>query len=706
MAYLWNQVASAFFISICILNIILHSAHGEQSFRTQPHDSEVIHGQTVILPCEVNNAVGMVQWTQDKFALGTERDLPGYPRYSIIGSQDLGEYNLMISNAQLMDDGVWECQVTPTEYTIGLRSEAAKLTVFVPPDEPTIDGEPNVEVTATQPVNLTCTANNGKPAAKISWYTDGELITGNIHTVTTQHEDGKRENVVSTLEITPTVGDQGKTYECQATNEALVSVAPKKTRGSLEVLYAPEVSMTVEPNREMKEGGSVNFKCQAEGNPNTITWKWFEDMEELPDSSQDHFTLKNIDKSKHGKKISCEATNSVGSSKQSFLLNVEYGPFFTGNPQHAAVDVGEDATLQCNVEGNPPPTIIWMRKGSNKIRGSASKMTITNVRESDFGVYTCAATVIGFDEISTDVFLMKNGPPIIQSEDEQFAMSGSEALIECAAQSVPKPSEIKWFKDGSPIDFTNTARYSLIEKDTPTLRKSIVKIEGVSSEDFGEFNCTVSNGYGEDMRLIALVEKEGVPLIYLLAGVLGGIVFIAVIVGIIYCVIRRKRGLPKDDDDASVAGKIDGVVYKPATYGDKVEPWRSDADKSYFRYSDEYAELNYASTNKEGPQKNYGYGMDSNRGNDYRDYRDYHDAGFSEPNGKSLNRYDSGYGPDYLPNGNHVNNPNPNPNNEFPLATRDFSAPQNTYSSMDKRPPPRSPIQEDVSTLMRLSTNV
>jgi hypothetical protein len=42
----------------------------------------------------------------------------------------VGEYNLLISNAQLEDDAVFECQVGATVNTVGLKSRQAKLSVL------------------------------------------------------------------------------------------------------------------------------------------------------------------------------------------------------------------------------------------------------------------------------------------------------------------------------------------------------------------------------------------------------------------------------------------------------------------------------------------------------------------------------------------------------------------------------------------------
>ena len=44
---------------------------------------------------------------------GSKRDLPGFPRYSMIGNKEAGEYGLMIRAAQLDDDAEYQCQVSP-----------------------------------------------------------------------------------------------------------------------------------------------------------------------------------------------------------------------------------------------------------------------------------------------------------------------------------------------------------------------------------------------------------------------------------------------------------------------------------------------------------------------------------------------------------------------------------------------------------------
>ena len=65
--------------------------------------------------------------------------------------------------------------------------------------------------------------------------------------------------------------------------------------------------------------------------------------------------------------------------------------------------------MACFVDGNPSPAIVWTRKDSLSILGSSSALTITDVTADDLGVYSCKASVIGFEEITNDVHLMQNG---------------------------------------------------------------------------------------------------------------------------------------------------------------------------------------------------------------------------------------------------------------------------------------------------------
>ncbi|XP_037789830.1 kin of IRRE-like protein 2 [Penaeus monodon] len=100
-----------------------------QKFRVKPESVEVTEGEDVRLSCVVENQQGKAQWTKDGFALGFERDVPGYPRYSYSGDPSLGQHHLVISGVTLTEDGEYQCQVGPTDRTPPIWA-AANVTVL------------------------------------------------------------------------------------------------------------------------------------------------------------------------------------------------------------------------------------------------------------------------------------------------------------------------------------------------------------------------------------------------------------------------------------------------------------------------------------------------------------------------------------------------------------------------------------------------
>ena len=85
----------------------------EQRFAMEPQDQTAIVGSRVTLPCRVENKLGMLQWTKDDFGLGTHRNLSGFDRYSMVGSDEEGDFSLDIYPVMLDDDARYQCQVGP-----------------------------------------------------------------------------------------------------------------------------------------------------------------------------------------------------------------------------------------------------------------------------------------------------------------------------------------------------------------------------------------------------------------------------------------------------------------------------------------------------------------------------------------------------------------------------------------------------------------
>ena len=107
-----------------------------------PTDSEITEGHTAILQCQVANQIGQVQWTKDGLTLGQsqlvlthisgklilfpgfDRHLPGFVRYSVLGDDSDGTFNLQVVNASKKDEAKYECQVGPGRGNPPIRASA------------------------------------------------------------------------------------------------------------------------------------------------------------------------------------------------------------------------------------------------------------------------------------------------------------------------------------------------------------------------------------------------------------------------------------------------------------------------------------------------------------------------------------------------------------------------------------------------------
>uniref|UniRef100_A0A8B9KEZ6 Kirre like nephrin family adhesion molecule 1a n=1 Tax=Astyanax mexicanus TaxID=7994 RepID=A0A8B9KEZ6_ASTMX len=587
-----------FLLHIIRLNRIFYSLLWMARFSQEPADQSVVLGQRVVLSCVVFNYSGIVQWTKDGLALGIGEDLRAWPRYRVLRMVDIGQYNLEISSAELSDDSLYECQATEA----ALRSRRAKLTVLIPPDEPVIEGSPEILLTAGVPHNLSCVSRGAKPPAAIEWQKDGLPIEGAFST-TEVLPDRKRVTTRSFLPVLPVDTDTGKNFTCMATNPAVPM--GKRTTITLNVHHPPVVVLSIEP-RSVLEGERVTFTCQATANPPIMGYKWAKGGVVIQGARESVFITK-ADHSFFTEPVSCQVFNAVGSTNVSILVDVHFGPILVVEPKPVTVDSDSDVTLNCKWAGNPPLTLTWTKKGSSMVLSNNNQLYLKSVSQADAGQYVCKAIVPRIGVGETEVTLTVNGPPIISSEPVQYAVRGERGEVKCYIASTPPPDKIVWAwkenvweKEKGTLPERYTVEQSKPSSDGGAVLSTLT-INNVMESDFqSTYNCTAWNGFGPGTMIITLEETEVVPVGIIAGGTVGcSILLLLFLLALVLFLYRQRKGsrrgvtlgkpdikvetinkethsLEEDTGSVSTATRMVKAMYSPFKDDDLKQELRSD----------------------------------------------------------------------------------------------------------------------------------
>ena len=83
-------------------------------------------------------------------------------------------------------------------------------------------------------------------------------------------------------------------------------------------------------------------------------------------------------------------------------------PYFLQEPEDVTASAGEDIGFDCEVGGDPEPTILWHREDGKFAPGrysiQNSRLVIENVTPKDEGVYVCEAqNTVGAISVSSSL---------------------------------------------------------------------------------------------------------------------------------------------------------------------------------------------------------------------------------------------------------------------------------------------------------------
>ncbi|XP_010179375.1 PREDICTED: immunoglobulin superfamily member 10, partial [Mesitornis unicolor] len=216
----------------------------------------------------------------------------------------------------------------------------------------------------------------------------------------------------------------------------------------------------------------------------------------------------------------CVARNDGGESMlvvQLEVLEMLRRPTFK-NPFNEKIIAkpGKPTTLNCSVDGNPPPDISWMLpngtwfsgsiKTSQFVTGSGGTLTIYNSDGDKAGKYRCAArNQVGYIEKLMVLEVGRKPSILTRPQGPVQGASGEVLSLHCLSEGSPRPSTAWTLPGGSVLARPQLrGKHVLLENGTLVIRDATLR-------DSGDYVCTAHNAAGDASVTIPVVIVAYAP---------------------------------------------------------------------------------------------------------------------------------------------------------------------------------------------------
>ena len=487
-----------------------------QKFLSVPTYSEVNPGDEVVLLCEVENKGGECRWEKDGTPVGIFPE-----KYEWAGDVASGNCSLLILDTSAeYDDGVWQCQVTASNFRKGdsLISEGAELVVRSPPTKIMLvskQGEVRqdsgvVVGTAGSMMDVKCVTTGGNPVPRLAFTVNGNPVAAESEQINQRLTSG---GWMSSLQLSyiPSKDEDGAEITCQAQHEALTT--PLTTESNLRIFYTPSVTNVLLNSTNPDQGDTVVAECQVQANPSpSITWSRQSQPGEVIGHG-DRLVLTNMEPSMNDVYV-CQAENEVGIGEaRSAMIVTNHAPVITdiGPTDNILLVTGQSVTLSCHAEASPLPQYTWIHQtlaGDTAILGHADTLTMEDVTFSAAGQYYCQASNIVAGQVkevlSSGITVEVRGAPVMREVEQMINVVEGETL-EIAVEFCSNPTPVMSWRHGQQIVGSEDARvdYSVASAGD-NCAVATLNIYMVSEQDSGEYFLTIENEHGQSQQMFII----------------------------------------------------------------------------------------------------------------------------------------------------------------------------------------------------------
>uniref|UniRef100_A0A671RTF2 Neural cell adhesion molecule L1 n=1 Tax=Sinocyclocheilus anshuiensis TaxID=1608454 RepID=A0A671RTF2_9TELE len=475
-------------------------------------------------------------------------------RITDVSEADAGEYRCIANNRH-----------GSVHHTIRVTVNAAPYWISAPR---------NLVLAPKEMGIITCQAA-GHPKPSIRWLMNGLPI-----------ENPSRSVEGDTLIFSEVQTGSSAVYQCNASNQygyllsnAFVNVLAEPPR----VLTPPNIVYQVIMNKP------TLLECVTFGSPVPII-TWFKDsrssmLEGNAYVFHENGTLEiHMSQPSNSGKYTCVARNNLGISENHVYLEVKEPTRILRPPEYREVQRNRDVVFECKAKHDPSlvPTMTWLKDDGElpddeRFRVDSDSLTITDVTESDAGMYTCIMnttldqdsasaqlTVVEQPGAPTDLELTDPGARSIQltwtpgeehnSPIKKFLIQYEDALHQSGVWH--NLTEVPGTKTTAHLKLSPYVHYSfrvLALNDVGFSRPSMPSHQYRTSPAAPDENPTEVKGHGTEHDNLVITWKPLMPLQ-------------ANGPGLQYKVMWRQQGIEKDWTSVSVANVSKFVVSGTPTF--------------------------------------------------------------------------------------------------------------------------------------------
>ncbi|KAK3876548.1 hypothetical protein Pcinc_018676 [Petrolisthes cinctipes] len=478
-----------------------------------------LSGDDSHLRCGITGSpIPTLSWTKDELPLRQWSDL----EYSITDDYQV----LTLHQVDPHYSGLYLCSGA---NALGETQRQFNVSVLSPPSMGESGDEDVVEelsVVVGDDITLSCPVN-GFPPPSITWLRGGRaLVSAPPYRV---------HPAPHLLQLSGVTQEEAGDYTCLATNRA--GAAEKQF--DLRIIVPARIvgpgnereSAETQPQQEVMVDMPFSLYCPATGSP-TPHITWTKDDAPLVDLTGVGLSGQHVSVVDEGKRLlvagasvrdsgnyTCTAANHAGSDSAVYQVSVLVPPLISVDETetiHSSVE-GEKVVLECEVEGEPGPRVVWEQDGvalsdlqlptvsvQDTLLTSNDGVTITksevhmeSVGEQHAGTYTClASSPAGSDQLSY-IVRVATAPRLEEDwadgDDSSTNVITTHvnrpAVLSCKVHANPDP-QIFWFKNTDPVDEMNSN--VVISGDGRELR-----IIATDVDDAGNYTCLAVNEAGD-----------------------------------------------------------------------------------------------------------------------------------------------------------------------------------------------------------------